>query len=157
MSTITLDFDDSVYALIEADSVPYATRRHRDRKHYKLEWEDAAVRSSSEAGYEFTRPRFRRTNLRRMFTFGYTDLSLAQRDILYDFWNSSQGGSFAFYWVNRDELTGKLFELGQTTVPTQPQIQAHSHIVRFLEAPSISASSYGPRQRFDAILKIKEV
>lgn len=70
-----------------------------DEQFYNEEYQDTAMRSKTEGGYVFTRPRTTRRP-RRIFTTGYTNLPHADKETLRQFWDAMRGGSDAFLWTN---------------------------------------------------------
>lgn len=150
--SVTLDYD-TVYSAIENPLVP--GYRPRNSGFYELQYEDAAIRTPTESGYVFSRPRFRRTKARRTFKFGYKDLTRAQKNIIEDFWNSTQGGSFPFYWRNWDEMRSAMAENGVTS-PTVQMLADHLAIVRFTAPPDIKMKAVGLQTHFDITMTVQE-
>lgn len=63
------------------------------------ESEDAVIRSSSEAGYQITRPRF--TKVRRKFEVKYEDCTQTDKNSLDTFYYTTLGnGSAIFQWTH---------------------------------------------------------
>ncbi len=154
-----LDYDLAVSSLIDFSpvSVGGLKKRVRDRKYYSYTTEDPAIRVETEGGYVFTRPRYRRNPLRRTFTMGYTDISPAQRQVLEDFWNSVQGGSFAFKWIDYDAMWSEIPSLyGQEG--NVGQKQQYLRTVRFAGPMKIKTMNMGPVTRYNVEeITLKEV
>jgi hypothetical protein len=149
--SINIDYDVSVYPMIETG----ADARPRNRGMYKVAYEDPAIRTPTESGFSFSRPRYRRNPMRLEFEFGYVDLSMAQYQFIKNFWEQTQGGSFAFYWIDRDEMAGQAHADGVSVANLG--VEPFRRIVRFTEVPVIRVRTYGDSVRYDVVLKIKEV
>ena len=101
---------------------------------YPLEeiWEDPAIRSDFEAGYEQTRARYPRQ--RKTWGLTWEALRDADKERLESFWRSTLGGSASFLW-------------------THP-LDGTSHAVRFVSVPRIRKTLPG---RWAAELQLREV
>lgn len=60
--------------------------------------DNPAITLETDGGYEYTRPRY--TSIpKRSWTIGFTNMTLEEKDILTQFWNTVRGGSDAFFWT----------------------------------------------------------
>lgn len=73
--------------------------RGQDSAYFKVTQADPSMRTPTEGGYVYTRPRFTRRP-RRTFVTGFTNISEADRALLEQFWNDTRGGSLAFDWTH---------------------------------------------------------
>ena len=81
-------------------SFPISLSKSEDSRFFKTTYEDPALRSEMDGGYEITRARHSRTP-RRNFTTGFTDLTDADRLALESFFrNTTKGGSVAFNYTH---------------------------------------------------------
>lgn len=147
------NYDNDVNALLS---------RPMDRKHYGLSIQNPAVSTESEGGYIITRPRFTRRP-RRTWTFGYTDISMADKSRIEQFYNDMLGGSMMFYWVDRHALEGENWR--RQNDPTHPNYKGpavdasqFTYLVRFTDELSFKEAGIGGNLRWDVpSIKIMEV
>lgn len=66
-------------------------------------WEDQALRSEFEAGYEQTRARYTRS--RQTFKLHWGLMPTADKEALRTFWGETLGGSTAFSWTHPVDAT----------------------------------------------------
>lgn len=65
---------------------------------YEEEFEDNVIRSSSEAGYQSSRPRF--TRMTKLLRINYKAISQDDKSTLEDFYANVVKGSDSFYWTD---------------------------------------------------------
>jgi phage-related protein len=106
-----------------------------DAQYYEVEVDDNTMRSSSDGGYEFSRPRFTRKP-RKTFTTGFTELSQSDYALLMDFWDAYQG-AVSFTWVD----------------PTDNV----AHTVRMTKPPVVTYRGIGPRRMWNVEVTMKQV
>lgn len=106
-----------------------------DSSKYELEIDDPAIKSPTEGGYEYSRPRFTRKP-RKNFSVGYTMLTDAQRNTLVTFYENMAGGSVIFDWYNQED--------GVT------------YAVRFDGSLSFSYSGMGNTKLWDCSFKLRQ-
>lgn len=154
-----LNYDVAVSGFLDFGSLAPGPlkRRVRDRKHYEVSYEDPSIKNETEGGYTFTRPRYRRNPLRRTYKFGYTDISPSQLSILEDFWNSVQGGSYPFSWIDYDGFWSENPGFyGQTG--TALQTGGYTRVVRFAGPFQPKTMNMGSVTRYNVEnITVKEV
>lgn len=85
------------------------------------EFEDDTIRTSFEAGYVQTRPRY--TQTKRIFTVNYRNMPKADRDLLTTFISTVREGAFLFNWTH-PESGGSIYSVRFSELPK------FTHIVR---------------------------
>lgn len=81
-----------------SDFPPPGLEGEEDSSKFSITREDPTVRTNTDGGYIYTRPRYTRTPS-RTFTTGFTFVTEEQRQILEAFWNAQRGGSDAFTYT----------------------------------------------------------
>lgn len=120
-----------------SDFPPAGMVAKEDSRGFVIEQDDPAIKSGQEGGYSMSRARYTRTP-RRTFTFKFTDISEADRQLLQTFWNTKMGGSVSFTW----------------TIPTTLE----EVTVRFEEPMKYQYVGAGTNHRWDiGSVKLKEV
>jgi len=120
-----------------SDFPPAGMTSKEDSKYFEVSQEDPAIRTSTDGGYQLTRPRYTRRP-RRVFKTGFTQISEADRALLETFWNTQLGGSKSFTW----------------TIPTTLE----EVTVRFEEEMDFKYKGVGGTHYFDVTsIKLREV
>lgn len=98
--------------------------------------EDATIRSSFEAGYEHTRPKF--TKVRYTWTIKYNMLPSTDKTTLENFVTTVREGADSFSWIN--------------------PVDNQSHTVRFSQIPKYSCILKNPDESyFDCDFQLRSV
>lgn len=82
-----------------SDFPPIGMAEKEDSAYFSQELEDNTIRSETEGGYEFTRPRSTRAP-RSSFTTGFTHITQADKAILEAFYKDKRAGASIFTWTN---------------------------------------------------------
>lgn len=127
-----------------------ALSRQPDRKYYSVKHENPVVTTEFEGGYVATRPRNGRSPLRRIWTFGYTDISTADRALLEAFWNAQKGGSKIFIWLDFAAWDAAAWEAEQAG-DDEPDKDPYRYNVRFSKDAQLTfePKGYGRNLRYD--------
>lgn len=100
-----------------------------DSKFFNIATPNPAMRNETDGGYTITRPRFTRKPV-KTWTTGFTNLSLAQKEVVQAFYETKMGGAVSFTWTD----------------PTS----ATTYVVRFKGDLKWKYAGHGPTFRFDS-------
>jgi len=78
-----------------ADFPPPLVQGKEDSQYFQEIGQNPAMAAETDGGYTITRPRFTRPP-RRVFVTGFTELTDAEKQVLFDFWNAKKGSSEPF-------------------------------------------------------------
>jgi hypothetical protein len=119
-----------------ANFPPITMTEKEDSQYFSIEHRDNTVSSTTEDGYEISRPRGTRPP-GRDFETGFTDITDADKTLLESFWQSVRSTANIFTWVN----------------PTDGQVVS----VRFQGTLRFSYVGIGGSHRWNVQIKLREV
>lgn len=79
----------------------------QDSKYFKVSAEDPSIKTETEGGYVYSRPRHTRIP-RKTWITGFTELDDASKVIFEAFWDTVRGGSDSFDWTEPVSQATKL-------------------------------------------------